>query len=65
MRAAKQSFSPFADKLSQQHTESFTQQKLNAAETLKFKLMASDSHAKQREIANGLYLIKYLIGPVF
>lgn len=50
MRAAKQSFSPFADKLSQQHTESFTQQKLNAAETLKFKLMASDSHAKQREI---------------
>jgi hypothetical protein len=37
---------PFADKLSQQHTESFTQQKLNAAETLKFKLMASDSHAK-------------------
>lgn len=50
MRAAKQPFAPFADKLSQQHAENFTNQKLNAAETLKFDQMATESHKKQAEI---------------
>jgi glutamate--cysteine ligase len=50
MRTAKQSFSPFADTLSQQHTANFTQHKLNAADTLKFNQMASDSHTNQQDI---------------
>ena len=50
LRETQQPYTPFADKLSQQHAQSFTSQTLNAADTLKFTKMALDSHNKQAEI---------------
>ncbi|WP_428353830.1 glutamate--cysteine ligase [Methyloprofundus sp.] len=50
LRTEQLPFARFADQLSQQHAQNFYAQKLNATDTLKFTQLATDSHAKQREI---------------
>lgn len=50
MRSEQLPFARLADHLSQQHAQNFRTRTLNAADSLKFTQMATESHKKQSEI---------------